>query len=43
MDDLGINLGGVGIVMRIADMQHQIQETELEIEQLRQPELLEET
>ena len=42
MDDLGINLAGVEVVMRmaekIAEMQHQIQEMESEIEQFRQAE-----
>ena len=40
MDDLGINLAGVEVVIRmaekIAEMQRQIQEMESEIEQLRQ-------
>ena len=40
MDDLGINLAGVEVVMRMAgrmtEMQRRIQEMELEIERLRQ-------
>lgn len=47
MDDLGINLAGVEVVMRMAgkmtEMQRRIQEMEFEIEQLRQAELSEET
>jgi MerR family transcriptional regulator/heat shock protein HspR len=47
MDDLGINLAGVEVVMRMAEkmteMQRRIQEMEFEIEQLRQDELSEET
>ena len=47
MDDLGINLAGVEVVMRMAEkmkeMQSRIQEMEFEIEQLRQTELSEET
>ena len=42
MCDLGINLGGVEVVMRMAErmaeMQRRIQEMEFEIEQLRQAE-----
>lgn len=40
MDDLGINLAGVEVVMRmaqrIAEMQQRLREMEMEIEQLRQ-------
>ena len=47
MDDLGINLAGVEVVMRMVgkmtEMQRRIQEMEFEIEQLRQAELSEET
>ncbi|MBM3118887.1 MAG: MerR family transcriptional regulator [Chloroflexi bacterium] len=47
MDDLGINLAGVEVVMRMAEkmteMQRRIQEMEFEIEQLRQDELSEKT
>lgn len=43
MSDLGINLAGVEVVMRMAEkmaeMQRQIQEMEVEIEQLRQAEI----
>lgn len=43
MDDLGINLAGVEVVIRMAEkmaeMQHQIQEMESEIEQLKQPKM----
>jgi MerR family transcriptional regulator/heat shock protein HspR len=42
MGDLGVNLAGAEVVMRMAEkmaaMQHQIQEMEFEIEQLRQTE-----
>ncbi|HEX76581.1 MAG TPA: MerR family transcriptional regulator [Dehalococcoidia bacterium] len=42
MEDLGINLAGVEVVMRMAEkmaeMQHRIQEMESEVEQLRQAE-----
>jgi hypothetical protein len=42
MCDLGINLAGVEVVIRMAErmaeMQRRIQEMEFEIEQLRQPE-----
>jgi len=43
MGDLGINLAGVEVVIRMAEkmteMQRRIQEMEFEIEQLRQPEI----
>ena len=43
MNDLGINLAGVEVVMRmgekIAEMQQQIEEMEFEIEQLKQAEV----
>ena len=45
MDDLGINLAGVEVVMRMAgkmtEMQRRIQEMEFEIEQLREAEISE--